>query len=133
MSRAEFSFDEFSFDERLERASTLPSSWYLDPAALSEEKQRVFSRTWQLVGRAEQVRAVGDYFTAVIADEPVIIVRGADERLRALSNVCRHRAGPVASGEGNKKIFQCGYHGWTYSLDGSVRGTPEFDGVACFK
>ena len=123
---------EFSFDERLERASTLPSSWYADPAVLSEEKQRVFSRTWQLVGRAAQVARAGDYFTAVIADEPVIVVRGADERLRALSNVCRHRAGPVTSGEGNKKVFQCGYHGWTYTLDGRVHGTPEFDGVACF-
>jgi choline monooxygenase len=123
---------EFSFDERLARASTLPSEWYLDSARLEEEKLRVFHRTWQLVGRAEQVAAAGDYFTTNIADEPIIVVRGADERLRALSNVCRHRAGPIARGQGNRKIFQCGYHGWTYSLDGCVRTTPEFDGVEAF-
>ena len=67
-----------------------------------------------------------------ICDEPVIVVRGKDERLRALSNVCRHRAGQVAEGEGKRKGFQCSYHGWTYALDGRLTGTPEFDGVECF-
>ncbi|HYE76090.1 MAG TPA: SRPBCC family protein, partial [Blastocatellia bacterium] len=92
----------------------------------------VFSRTWQLVGRTEQVSKPGDYFTAMIGREPIIVVRRADEKLRALSNVCRHRAGPVATGEGNRKVFQCGYHGWTYTLNGNLLGTPEFDGVENF-
>jgi len=60
------------------------------------------------------------------------VVRDQASTLRAYSNVCRHRAGPVASGEGNRKSFQCGYHGWTYSLDGRLSTTPEFDGVECF-
>jgi len=123
---------DFSFEERLERASTLPSEWYMQPSLLEREKERVFSRTWQLVGRAEQVAAAGDYFTATIGDEPIIVARGADERLRAFSNVCRHRAGPVASGEGQRKAFKCGYHGWSYALDGRLLATPEFDGVECF-
>ena len=122
----------FSFDERLERASTPPSEWYTNTAFLEQEKAKVFSRTWNLVGRADQVREPGDYFTATIADEPIIVVRGADHKLRAFSNVCRHRAGPVARGEGQRKVFQCGYHGWTYALDGRLLGTPEFDGVECF-
>jgi choline monooxygenase len=123
---------DFSFEERLARASTLPSEWYIDPAILEQEKQKVFSRSWQLIGRAEQVKAPGSYFTTAIADEPVVVVRGQDEKLRAFSNVCRHRAGPVAQGEGKRKVFQCGYHGWTYSLEGRLLGTPEFDGVECF-
>jgi choline monooxygenase len=123
---------EFSFQERLERASTLPSEWYVDRAILEREKAKVFARTWNLVGRMDQVAAPGDYFTATVADEPIIVARGADEKLRAFSNVCRHRAGPVASGEGNRKVFQCGYHGWTYALDGQLLGTPEFDGAECF-
>ncbi len=123
---------EFSFEKRLERASTLPSEWYTDPSILEQEKAKVFSRAWNLVGRIDQVAEPGDYFTATIADEPVIVARGADEKLRAFSNVCRHRAGPVASGEGKRKVFQCGYHGWTYTLDGRLLGTPEFDGVECF-
>jgi len=123
---------EFSFDERLAFASTLPSAWYMDPSVLDEEKAKIFSRTWQLVGRAEQVGAPGKYLTARIGEEPIIVARGTDQKLRAFSNVCRHRAGPVASGEGKRHVFQCRYHGWTYSLDGRLLGTPEFDGVECF-
>lgn len=123
---------EFSFDERLAFASTLPSRWYTDPHILEQEKVKIFSRTWQLVGRVDQVAQPGDFFTTIIADEPIIVVRSTDEKLRALSNVCRHRAGPVARGEGHCPVFRCGYHGWTYALDGRLLGTPEFEGVECF-
>jgi phenylpropionate dioxygenase-like ring-hydroxylating dioxygenase large terminal subunit len=123
---------DFSFDPRLERASTPPPGWYLDPAMLELEKAQIFSRTWQLVGSERQVAAPGDYLTATIADEPIIIARGTDKKLRAFSNVCRHRAGPVASGCGNRKLFRCAYHGWSYSLDGRLIGVPEFEGVECF-
>jgi choline monooxygenase len=123
---------EFAFEENLARAATLPSAWYADAAIFQQEKERIFSRTWNLVGRAAQVAEPGDYFTTAIADEPIIVARGADAELRAFANVCRHRAGPVAAGEGNRKVFQCGYHGWTYALDGRLLGTPEFDGVECF-
>ncbi|MGH9942685.1 MAG: aromatic ring-hydroxylating oxygenase subunit alpha [Pyrinomonadaceae bacterium] len=124
------SVTDFSFEANLAQAATPPARWYLDPAILDAENRRVFARTWQLVGRAEQVERPGDYFTAEVAGEPVLVVRGADERLRALSNVCRHRAGPVAEGTGaGRRSFQCGYHGWTYALDGQLKGTPEFEGV----
>ena len=122
----------YSFDKRLAFAATPPSHWYTDPAILEREKERIFSRTWQFVGRVEQVAAAGDYFTTMVGDESVIVVCGADERLRAFSNVCRHRAGPVAEGAGKRKLFQCAYHGWTYALDGRLIGTPEFGGVECF-
>jgi choline monooxygenase len=123
---------DYQFDEQLATASTLPSNWYIDPAILQLEKENVFNHTWQLVGRTDQVSEPGDFFTAMIADEPVLVVRGSDEKLRAFSNVCRHRAGPVAAGTGNRKVFQCGYHGWTYSLDGRLQGAPEFEGVERF-
>ena len=126
------SIADYSFEKRLARAATLPSSWYTDPGVLAIEKQKVFGSAWQLVGRAEQVARPGDYFTASIANEPIIVARGEDEKLRAFSNVCRHRAGPVAAGSGTRRVFQCGYHGWSYSLDGRLLGTPEFDGVECF-
>ena len=120
---------DYSFDERLAYAATLPAAWYRDPEILAQEQERIFARTWQLVGRAEQVAKPGEYFTATVAGEPLIVARGGDERLRAFSNVCRHRAGPVASGAGCRQVFQCGYHGWTYALDGRLMATPEFDGV----
>lgn len=119
-------------DPRLDFASTLPSRFYIDAAVLEEENRRVFERTWQLAGRLEQVREPGQYFTTTIGNEPVLVVRGADGVLRAMSNVCRHRAGPIARGEGKRPVLQCGYHGWTYSLDGRLAVTPEFDGVQDF-
>ncbi|HEX8069242.1 MAG TPA: SRPBCC family protein [Pyrinomonadaceae bacterium] len=127
-----FDTNAYEFDARLAHAATPPAAWYTDPRALSAEQARVFGRTWQLVGRVEQVAEPGQYFTTTIAGEPVIVARGADEQLRAFSNVCRHRAGPVAEACGRRKSFQCGYHGWTYALDGRLNGTPEFDGVAAF-
>ena len=119
-------------DSRIENASTLPSRFYTDPLILDAENRRVFGRTWQLAGRADQVRDAGQYFTTTIGDEPVLVVRGNDGVLRAMSNVCRHRAGPVTKGEGTRPVLQCGYHGWTYALDGRLHATPEFDGVHGF-
>ena len=119
-------------DPRLEYASTLTSRHYIDPGVLELEHRNVFARTWQLVGNAAQVRDSGQYFTTAVADEPLLVVRGSDGVLRAMSNVCRHRAGPVARGEGKRPVLQCGYHGWTYSLDGRLQTTPEFEGVQGF-
>jgi choline monooxygenase len=124
--------DPFRFEESLARAATLPSRYYTDPRFLEEEKAKIFSRTWQLAGRAEQVGEPGQYFTVTVGEEPIVVARGMDERLRAFSNVCRHRAGPVASGSGQRKSFRCGYHGWTYALDGRLVNTPEFEGVENF-
>ena len=124
---------DFSVDERLARAATLPAPLYTDPAVLAAEKARVFGASWQLVGRADQVARPGDFFTARVADEEVLVVRSEDEKLRALSNVCRHRAGPVASGAGSCRALRCGYHGWTYGLDGTLRACPEMEETEDFR
>ncbi len=123
----------YKFDERLAYASTPPAAWYTQQRVLESEQRKVFARTWQLVGRVENVERAGQFFTATVANEPIIVARGTDGRLRAFSNVCRHRAGPVAEGCGERKSFQCGYHGWTYALDGRLTGTPEFEGVGDWK
>jgi choline monooxygenase len=120
-------------DERLSHAATIPSWCYTDPENLALERDRIFACTWQLVGREDQVASSGSFFTAEVAGEPLLLVRGNDGRLRALSNVCRHRAGPVAKGEGSCGAFRCGYHGWSYGLDGRLANTPEFDGVEDFE
>lgn len=122
----------FRFDPDLASATTIPAHWYTDAAALGLEQERIFGRTWQLVGRIEQVRQPGDFFTCAVIDEPLVVTRAGDGQLHAFFNVCRHRAGPVAQGAGNRKSLQCLYHGWTYGLDGQLRTTPEFDGVRCF-
>jgi len=122
----------FRHEARIELASTPPSSWYTDPEMLRLEKARIFARTWQLVGRADQVPTAGSYFVTSIVDEPLVVVRDTKGAVRAFSNVCRHRAGPVARGCGTRKSLQCAYHGWTYGLDGTLLGTPEVDGIECF-
>jgi len=119
-------------DRRIEYAGTLPAVWYLDPEVLAQEKLQVFSRTWQLVARVDQVRNPGDSVACMVADEPLVVVRDFDSRVRAFSGVCRHRAGPLACGGASRKAIQCGYHGWTYGLDGKLLGTPEFSGVRQF-
>jgi choline monooxygenase len=119
-------------DPRLTHASTLPATCYTEPSFLEAENQRIFARSWQLAGHLSQVREPGDYFTLTVGEEPVVITRGTDGVIRAMSNVCRHRAGPVAQGEGRRPVLQCGYHGWTWSLDGRLAGTPEFQGVEEF-
>ena len=124
---------EIQVDERLSHATTIPSWCYTDAGAAGAERDRIFARTWQMVGREDQVATPGSYFTAEIAGEPLLVVRGNDHRLRALSNVCRHRAGPVAKGEGSCGAFRCGYHGWSYGLDGRLANTPEFEGVEDFE
>jgi choline monooxygenase len=117
----------------LERARTIPSSWYHDPDLYAAERRAVFGETWQAVGRVDQVAERGSFFTAELAGEPVVVVRGEDGELRGFFNVCRHRAACVAQeAAGRATRFRCRYHGWTYDLAGRLRGTPEFDGVTDF-
>jgi choline monooxygenase len=106
------------------RAETLPASLYVDPNYFDLETKHIFRRTWQRVGRTEQVNNPGDFLVSTVAGEEVVVVRGTDGVLRAFSNICRHRAGPVAIGCGNRKALQCAYHGWTYELDGQLRKAP---------
>jgi choline monooxygenase len=120
------------FESDFAWASTLPSKLYTNPALFGVERQRIFARSWQPAGCLEQVRNPGDYFTADIAGEPVIVVRDAVGSLRAYFNVCRHRAGAVAEGCGNRKTLRCHCHGWTYGLDGHLLAAPEFAGVERF-
>jgi choline monooxygenase len=122
----------FEHEPDLAQAQTPPADWYFDPAVLELEQRTVFARAWQLAGRSEQLREPGDFVTCTVGGEPVLITRGADGSLHALSNVCRHRAGAVARGCGRRKALQCTYHGWTYTLDGRLRQAPELEGVSGF-
>ncbi len=124
---------EFDAGQPLTHASTIPGAWYCDERIAELERETVFSRSWQMVGRAEQVAAPGQYITAEVAGEPVLVVRGQDGQLRGFFNVCRHHAAAVMTEPcGTAQRLQCPYHGWTYGLDGSLKGAPDFEGVADF-
>ncbi|MFZ0807771.1 MAG: aromatic ring-hydroxylating dioxygenase subunit alpha [Candidatus Sulfotelmatobacter sp.] len=125
--------DPFHIDAEIARAWTLPSFLYREAGVLAAEKEKVFARTWQVVGHASQVVAAGDFFTTELVGEPLLFVRGSDGKLRGFYNVCRHRAGPPAEGCGSRKLFRCGYHGWTYGLDGALISATEIEGVEGFR
>jgi phenylpropionate dioxygenase-like ring-hydroxylating dioxygenase large terminal subunit len=116
--------DETRLRDELDRGVSLPASWYTDPALAAREGDRIFRRSWQYVGRAQQVARVGDFFTGAIAEVPVVVVR-SETAVRGFVNVCRHRRHEVVAGAGNRRTLQCPYHAWTYDLDGCLRAAPR--------
>jgi choline monooxygenase len=124
-----------SYDDRapLSQASTIPAAWYVDPRLAELERLNVFSKTWQLVARTDQVKGPGQFIATTVAGEPIVVVRGSDGALRAFYNVCRHHAAAVVTQPcGYATLLHCPYHGWNYGLDGSLKGMPEFEGVENF-
>ncbi|HEU5238427.1 MAG TPA: aromatic ring-hydroxylating dioxygenase subunit alpha [Pyrinomonadaceae bacterium] len=125
--------DSYNPNAPLQAASTIPSSWYTDPRIFELEAQTVFSRSWQFAARADQLIGAGSYATTEIAGEPIVVVRGSDNELRGFFNVCRHHAAAVMTEpEGRTNHLRCPYHGWTYSLEGELKGMPDFSGVCDF-
>jgi choline monooxygenase len=122
-----------TIDSDVARAWTLPANLYTDPNIFTSEKEKIFARSWQVVGHRDQVVNAGDFFTTELVGEPLLIVRDNDGKLRGFYNVCRHRAGPPAEGCGSRKLFRCGYHGWTYGLDGELISATEIEGVEDFR
>lgn len=108
---------------------TLTYDKYTDPSIFEKEIELIFSKTWQKVGHISQLENEGSFFTVEVANEPIIVVRGNDGVIRAFYNVCPHRATKLEKNEsGKKKILQCGYHGWTFKLDGKLNKAPNFRG-----
>jgi choline monooxygenase len=109
----------------------MPARFYTDPVVADAERENVFRKSWQLVGRADQCASSGDYFTAEVGGAPIVIVRDG-EFLHGHHNVCRHRAGCLAVGAGKRKSLQCRYHGWTYDLAGALVRAPEMESARGF-
>jgi choline monooxygenase len=124
-----------SYNDRapLAEAYTIPASWYTDARVAQLETETIFARTWQAVARSGQLESPGQYVTATVAGEPIVAVRGSDAKLRAFYNVCRHHAMIVLKEAcGHTRRMRCPYHGWTYSLEGELRGVTDFEGVLDF-
>ena len=91
------------------------------------EMTRVFARSWLLLGDLEDLQEPGDFITAAIGHQPVVVIRQADGSIRGFLNNCRHRASGLAfEPAGNcGKTLTCLYHNWTYSIDGLLVGIPD--------
>ncbi|HJT87941.1 MAG TPA: aromatic ring-hydroxylating dioxygenase subunit alpha [Bryobacteraceae bacterium] len=108
---------------------TLPARYYTDPAFFREELEWWYFREWICAGRADAIPEPGDYFLRDVAGESVIVVRDGEGRIRAFYNVCRHRGTRLCKSEEGRfdGRIQCPYHGWTYGLDGGLRGAPHME------
>jgi choline monooxygenase len=125
--------DSYNSQTPLAEAWTIPASWYTDERLYELERKTVFASSWQMVARIDQLRETGQNITADIAGEPILVVKGSDGCLRGFFNVCRHHAAAVMTEpEGKAAQLRCPYHGWTYSLEGELKGTPDFAGVCNF-
>ena len=114
-----------------------PPSFYTSEPFLALEREELFRKDWVCLGHVAEIGKAGDYFALEVVGEPLLVVRGEDNIIRVLSNVCRHRANLVAQGAGNRLRFVCGYHAWAYAADGALataplmNRNPAFDARAC--
>ena len=111
-------------DQPLETARSILPLCYTDRAFYELEVDCVFRANWICVGRDSSIPARGDFFCGDYFGEKLLIVRGTDGAVRALSPVCSHRGAVVAEGASNASRFQCPYHKWTYDLDGRFVASP---------
>ena len=113
--------------QSLASAVTLPAEMYSSPAIYRVEQQQIFGRYWYYVGHVSQLDGAGSYFTVEIAEQPLVILRDRADELKAFYNICTHRAGPVAVGNGKCNRLTCLYHAWSFDLDGNLRGIPDME------
>jgi phenylpropionate dioxygenase-like ring-hydroxylating dioxygenase large terminal subunit len=116
-----------STDTTDEAPSTLsePASVFLDRERWLREREIFFLATPQVIGFAGQVAQPGSYLAVEVLNIPIVVTRAEDGVLRAFINACAHRGARVADGCGIKKRLTCGFHGWSYALDGRLAGRPQ--------
>ena len=107
------------------RAPMLPRECYTSPEFFEFEREAVFARSWLCVGRAEEILHAGDFLAVTVAGEPLIVVRGRDGEIRAMSAVCRHRGQVITCTSGSTRSFRCPLHFWSYDLNGRLIGAPR--------
>jgi phenylpropionate dioxygenase-like ring-hydroxylating dioxygenase large terminal subunit len=100
---------------------SLQRPFYCDDAVFAADMEQVVGRKWIVAGHIDRVRNQGDYFLFKIGDESIIIVRSDESTLSAFYNVCRHRGSLICTRpQGRVARFTCGYHAWSYGLDGAL-------------
>ena len=124
---------EWSVDDQ--RAGySLPARYFYDETVFQREKSRIFFKSWHLVAHVNELREPGSFVTHDIFEQSVIVVAGREGEIRAFHNVCQHRGNRlVEARRGKSPTLTCGYHAWTYALDGCLRGAPNIQGVAGFR
>ncbi len=121
-------------ESTLDEAFTVPPAIYSSEEVAKLELERIFSGDWLCPGLAADIPNPGDYITYNVAGQPIYVIRGRDNSVKAYANVCLHRMMTLLQDRGNCRRITCPYHGWTYDTDGRVIGAghmagrdPEFD------
>ncbi|TGD71056.1 aromatic ring-hydroxylating dioxygenase subunit alpha [Mangrovimicrobium sediminis] len=138
MNKPEDIIRSISIDE-VGEPLTYPVEAFISPEYAAAEKELLWPRVWQMAGRVEDIPQVGDYFTYNICDESIIVIRTAPDTIKAYYNVCPHRGRQLVNTpddcnqvRGRKANFVCGFHGWTFNLDGEntyILDKPDWQGV----
>lgn len=122
-------------DEALAEGWNFPASWYTNPGNYGFEIDTIFTCSWQYVAGRSSLSRSGDIILGQVGNVPVVIVCDEDRELHGFINACRHRGHPVVREDGNRKVLTCGYHGWTYNLNGTLKRAPggEYEPTFDFK
>ena len=100
---------------------------FSDPEIYRLELERIFAKCWLYLAHETEIPNRGDFVTRTMGEDPVIVVRGEDAKVRVLLNTCRHRGRTVCREDlGNAEQFRCPYHGWTYSNMGKLIAIPAY-------
>ena len=123
-----------AFDPALpvQDARSPPASWYSSQEVHDLEQVAVFGRRWIFACRSDQVAAKGSYASGCYGGIPWVVTRDGDGVLRAFHNVCRHRGAEVVRSDGRADALVCRYHGWTYRMDGRLKGAPRMGAMVGF-
>src|SRR5207237_5375826 len=88
---------------------------FSDAGIYQQELERIFARCWLFLAHTSMLPNAGDFLTTYMGEDPVLVVRGRDGRVRAFLNTCRHRGNRVCLlDSGSASGFTCSYHGWSY-------------------
>ncbi|MCX2982851.1 aromatic ring-hydroxylating dioxygenase subunit alpha [Halieaceae bacterium IMCC14734] len=100
---------------------------YFSRDYMALEWDRLWTQTWLIAGMETDIPQSGDYFLFDIGDESIIITR-TEEGIKAFYNVCSHRGAKLVWEErGNRKVFVCPFHSWSFHNNGELRRITDED------
>jgi choline monooxygenase len=123
----------FQIDPDIGKAETISSEFYKDEHYFELSKEKIFARTWQLVGSLDEIQNIKSHtILEGFMDEPILLTKAQDKTIKCLSNVCTHRGKILVEKDCKADGIRCSYHGRRFDLSGNFLSMPEFEGVENF-